>query len=58
VLLGRHGVLAAAGSLPDALGIAQAVERQAHVAWLLRGERAAQDAAAHDAAAIAALAGD
>jgi L-fuculose-phosphate aldolase len=44
VLLGRHGVLAAAGSLPDALGIAQAVERQAHVAWLLRGERAAQDA--------------
>jgi L-fuculose-phosphate aldolase len=44
VLLGRHGVLAAAGSLPDALGIAQAVERQAHVAWLLRGERAARAA--------------
>lgn len=35
VLLARHGVVAAARSLPEAIGIAQAVEHQAHVALLL-----------------------
>ena len=36
VLLGRHGVLATGPTPADALTIAQVVEHQAHVAWLLR----------------------
>jgi L-fuculose-phosphate aldolase len=35
-LLARHGVLVAAGDLAHALSIAEAVEHQAHVAWILR----------------------
>jgi L-fuculose-phosphate aldolase len=37
VLLGRHGVLALGDSPAQALDVCAAVERQAHVAWLLRG---------------------
>jgi L-fuculose-phosphate aldolase len=37
VLLGRHGVLAVADSPGQALDVCAAVERQAQVAWLLRG---------------------
>ncbi|HEY0279146.1 MAG TPA: class II aldolase/adducin family protein [Solirubrobacterales bacterium] len=37
VLLGRHGVLAAAADPAAALEIAQVVERQAQIAWILRG---------------------
>jgi L-ribulose-5-phosphate 4-epimerase len=36
VLLGRHGVLALGSTLDEALTVALVVERQAHVAWLLR----------------------
>jgi ribulose-5-phosphate 4-epimerase/fuculose-1-phosphate aldolase len=36
-LLGRHGVLAVGASVQDALAVAEAVEHQAQVAWLLRG---------------------
>jgi L-fuculose-phosphate aldolase len=35
-LLARHGVVAAASTVEDARIIAEAVEHQAHVAWLLR----------------------
>jgi L-fuculose-phosphate aldolase len=37
VLLGRHGVLAVGDSPARALDAAAVVERQAHLAWLLRG---------------------
>ena len=37
VLLGRHGVLAVGDSPARALDAATVVERQAHLAWLLRG---------------------
>jgi ribulose-5-phosphate 4-epimerase/fuculose-1-phosphate aldolase len=37
VLLGRHGVLALGESPAHALDVCAAVERQAQVAWLLRG---------------------
>ncbi|HZG50413.1 MAG TPA: class II aldolase/adducin family protein [Thermoleophilaceae bacterium] len=39
VLMARHGVLALGGSPARALDAATVVERQAHIAWLLRGER-------------------
>ncbi|QEC50513.1 class II aldolase/adducin family protein [Baekduia soli] len=42
VLLGHHGAVTVGADLDEALAIAQAVEHQAHVAWLLRGgDRAA-----------------
>lgn len=43
VLLARHGVVGVGTSLEEALTICQIVERQAHVAWLLRlaGEKRA-----------------
>jgi L-fuculose-phosphate aldolase len=41
VLLERHGVLAVGASVEDALDVAQAVEYQATIAWLLRGESGA-----------------
>jgi L-fuculose-phosphate aldolase len=45
-LLARHGVLVAADDLALALAIAEAVEHQAHVAWLLRaGDRTEADIA-------------
>lgn len=37
VLLGRHGVLAVGASPARAVDVCAAVERQAQVAWLLRG---------------------
>ncbi|MEA2363735.1 MAG: L-fuculose-phosphate aldolase [Thermoleophilaceae bacterium] len=37
VLLGRHGMLAVGDSPAQALDVCAAVERQAQVAWLLRG---------------------
>jgi L-fuculose-phosphate aldolase len=37
VLLGRHGVLAVGATPREAVDIAEAVEHQAQVAWLLRG---------------------
>jgi L-fuculose-phosphate aldolase len=40
VLLGRHGVLAVGDSPAGALDACAAVERQAQIAWLLRGGRA------------------
>ncbi|MBS1678946.1 MAG: class II aldolase/adducin family protein [Actinobacteria bacterium] len=40
VLLGRHGVLAAGPSVEAALEIAAVVERQAEIAWFLRGDGA------------------
>ncbi len=40
VLLGRHGVLALGDSPARALDVCAIVERQAQIAWLLRGERA------------------
>lgn len=36
VLLGRHGVLAVGASLRDAISVAEVIERQAEVSWLLR----------------------
>lgn len=36
-LLGRHGVVATGSTLDEALTVAEVVEREAHVAWLLRG---------------------
>jgi L-fuculose-phosphate aldolase len=39
MLLGRHGVVATGASPEDAAIVAEVVERQAQVAWLLRGER-------------------
>lgn len=36
VLLGRHGVLAVGATPADALVVAEVIERQAQVAWLLR----------------------
>jgi L-fuculose-phosphate aldolase len=39
-LLGRHGVVAVGATPADALTIALVVERQAHVAWLLRSASA------------------
>lgn len=38
VLLARHGVLAAAASVDEALSVAAAIEHQATVAWLLRAD--------------------
>ena len=40
VLLGRHGVVAVGESPSEALRAAVVVERQAQMAWLLRGQRA------------------
>ena len=40
VLLGGHGVVAIGESPADALVTCQSVERQAQIAWLLRGARA------------------
>lgn len=37
VLLGRHGVLACGPSVEAALDVARVVERQAEIAWILRG---------------------
>lgn len=37
VLLARHGVLALGGTLAEAFVTCQVVERQAQIAWLLRG---------------------
>lgn len=37
VLLGRHGTLTVGADLEEAMAIAQALEHQAHVAWLMRG---------------------
>jgi L-fuculose-phosphate aldolase len=39
VLLGRHGLLAAAEGLDQALDVARVVEHQAQVAWILRSHR-------------------
>ena len=39
VLLGRHGVLTSGSSVAAALDIARVVERQAQIAWILRGAR-------------------
>jgi ribulose-5-phosphate 4-epimerase/fuculose-1-phosphate aldolase len=39
VLLGRHGVVALGGTPAEALVTSQAVERQAEIAWLVRGRR-------------------
>ncbi len=39
VLMARHGVLALGDSPARALDVAAVVERQAQIAWLLRGER-------------------
>jgi len=36
-LLGRHGVVAIGATLDEAVTTAEVVERQARVAWLLRG---------------------
>jgi L-fuculose-phosphate aldolase len=47
VLLGRHGVLAVGSDLDAARSVAEAVEHQAHVAWLLRGGDAAGRARRH-----------
>jgi L-ribulose-5-phosphate 4-epimerase len=43
VLLGRHGVLAAAADPEAALEVARVVERQAQIAWILRGSGASWD---------------
>ena len=39
VLLGQHGVLAAAPTLDRCLDVARVIEHQAQIAWLLRGQR-------------------
>lgn len=39
VLLGRHGALASGPCVGAALDIARVVERQAQIAWILRGAR-------------------
>lgn len=41
VLLGGHGVLAVGATPADAVTVAEAVEHQARIAWLLRGAPAA-----------------
>jgi L-fuculose-phosphate aldolase len=45
VLLAGHGVLTAAKTIEAAVTVAEVVERQAQVAWLLRGGRAARPGA-------------
>jgi ribulose-5-phosphate 4-epimerase/fuculose-1-phosphate aldolase len=44
-LLGRHGVVVLGGTLQEALTIAELVEHQAHIAWLLRSDAARTSAA-------------
>jgi L-fuculose-phosphate aldolase len=41
VLLHGHGVVAVGGDIAEAVTVAEAVEHQAHVGWLLRGARPA-----------------